>query len=161
MRLDNLTTLIYITRGHECLFIKKTREGDFNYAKYLGIGGHFETGESPEDCILRELGEESGLEQKDLTDFAYRGLVTFVNDICEPEYMHVFSAELKDDVKELIRCDEGELVWVNLDKINGLPIWEGDKKMFELLFGEDKRFFTLKLTYSGEKLIDTKTNLYG
>ncbi len=160
MRLSNLTTLIYITSEDRYLFIKKTRKGDFNYAKYLGIGGHFETGESPEDCVLRELYEESGLKMSDIEDFSYRGLVTFVNDICEPEYMHVFTASLKAADTPLKPCDEGELIWVPKDRVSDLPIWEGDKKMFELLDAGNIGFFTLKLTYSGEVLTDAKTNIY-
>ena len=160
MRSKDLTTLIYITSGDKCLFIRKTREDDLNYAKYLGIGGHFESGESPEDCIIRELGEETGLTMDDLDLFSFRGLVTFVNDTYGNEYMHVFTAELKNKEKELSSCDEGELVWVSMDKINALPIWEGDKKMFDLLFKGEKRFFTLKLTYTGDKLLDSSSCIY-
>ena len=94
MRVENLTTLIYITRGNDCLFIRKTRKGDMNLDKYLGIGGHFESDESPEECVLRELYEEAGIKAGDLTDFRYRGLVTFVSKQYDNEYMHVFTAQL-------------------------------------------------------------------
>ena len=161
MRIKNLTTLIYVTSAGECLFIRKTGEGDINYAKYLGIGGHFEDGESPEECVLRELREESGIGQDDLTDFRYRGLVTFVSEQYDNEYMHVFTAELPAEKRPThFECDEGELYWVPLEEMNKLPVWEGDKLMFAKLFSDDDRFFTMKLCYDGDKLVSHTEAVY-
>jgi 8-oxo-dGTP diphosphatase len=162
MRLSNLTTLIYITRGDYCLFIRKTRKGDMNLDKWLGIGGHFETDETPEECALRELREESGIKREDLTDFEYRGLVTFLSSEYESEYMHVFTASVPKgfEVPEK-SCDEGELSWVALDKINDLPVWEGDKIMFDYLFRrEPRRFFTMKFRYEGDRLASHEEQEY-
>ncbi|MBR3081327.1 MAG: 8-oxo-dGTP diphosphatase [Clostridiales bacterium] len=154
MRLSNLTTLIYITRGDKCLFIRKTRKGDMNLDKWLGIGGHFETDETPEECALRELKEESGISREDLSDFEYRGLITFLSSEYESEYMHVFTASVTEDFEVPVKaCDEGELAWVDLDKIKDLPVWEGDKIMFDYLFNRTpRRFFTMKFRYEGDIL---------
>ena len=125
-----------------------------NLDKWLGIGGHFETDETPEECALRELREESGIVREDLTDFEYRGLVTFLSSEYESEYMHVFTASVPEgfEVPEKA-CDEGELSWVALDKINDLPVWEGDKIMFDYLFKRTpRRFFTMKFRYEGDKI---------
>ena len=115
MRIENLTTLIYITRGDKCLFIRKTRKGDMNLDKYLGIGGHFESDETAEECVLRELGEESSIDKESLEDFRYRGIITFISNEYPTEYMHVFSASVPESF-ELPEsgCDEGELCWVPL-----------------------------------------------
>lgn len=155
MRLSNLTTLIYITRGDYCLFIRKTRKGDMNLDKWLGIGGHFETDETPEECALRELKEESGITKNDLVDFEFRGIVTFLSSEYESEYMHVFTAAVPLDFEVPEKeCDEGELSWVPLEKIYELPVWEGDKIMFDYLFRRHPRhFFTMKFRYEGDRLV--------
>ena len=161
MRLNDLTTLIYVTSEDECLFIRKTKAGDINYAKYLGIGGHFESDESPEECVLRELREEAGIKREDLSGFAYRGLVTFISKQYDNEYMHVFTAELAKDLRPSgDACDEGELYWVPLSEIEDLPVWEGDKLMFRKLFSDDRRFFTMKLCYDGDKLVSHTEAVY-
>jgi len=161
MRIKNLTTLIYVTSEDECLFIRKTGEGDINLDKYLGIGGHFEDGESPEECVLRELYEESGIKKGDLTDFTYRGLVTFVSEQYDNEYMHVFTAQLPAEKRpEHFECDEGELSWVPVKDICKLPVWEGDKLMFAKLFSDDRRFFTMKLCYDGDRLVSHTEAVY-
>lgn len=162
MRIENLTTLIYITQEDKCLFIRKTRKGDMNLDKWLGIGGHFETDETPEECALRELKEESGINREDLSDFEYRGLVTFLSSEYPSEYMHVFTASVGDGF-ELPRktCDEGELAWVELDRICDLPVWEGDKIMFGYLFNRNpRRFFTMKFRYEGDKLVSHEETEY-
>jgi len=162
MRLSNLTTLIYITRGDKCLFIRKTRKGDMNLDKWLGIGGHFETDETPEECALRELEEESGIIRSDLTEFEYRGLITFLSSEYESEYMHVFTARVPEDFEVPVKaCDEGELAWVDLDKIKELPVWEGDKIMFDYLFNRTpRRFFTMKFRYEGDLLASHEEHEY-
>ena len=157
MRVENLTTLIYITRGSDCLFIRKTRKGDMNLDKYLGIGGHFESDETAEECVLRELSEEASISSGALINFSYRGLITFISSEYPTEYMHVFTAELPDGFELPARsCDEGELCWVPLSDIKDLPIWEGDKIMFDYLFGsmKDTGFFTMKFRYEGDRLAE-------
>ena len=133
-----------------------------NLDKWLGIGGHFETDETPEECALRELKEESGIPAKDLQDFEYRGLITFLSAEYPSEYMHVFTAAVPEDY-ELPRkeCDEGELAWVKLDEINSLPVWEGDRIMFDYLFKRNpRRFFTMMFRYEGDRLVSHEEKEY-
>ena len=147
------TTLCYIRRGDECLMLyRNKKEHDENAGKWIGIGGKFEDRESPEDCVLREAKEETGLT---LTDYRYRGIVTFVSDKWETEYMHIFHSD--DFSGELKECDEGELCWVEISEIYNLPIWEGDK-IFLRLIEEKIPFFSLKLEYIGDTLINAVLN---
>ena len=133
--------------------IKKVN--DENHDKWIGVGGKFEYGESPEDCLLREVREETGL---DLIKYQFRGLVTFVSSEWGTEYMHLFTAtEYEGEMKE---CEEGELVWVPKEEIPNLKLWEGDKVFFRLL-DETKNIFSLKLRYEGEDLVETVTQIYG
>ena len=141
------TTLCYIRRGDEVLLLHRIKkEHDENEGKWIGVGGKLEEGESPDECLLREVREETGLR---LTSWRYRGIVTFVSDRWEGEYMHLFTAEGFEG--ELITCDEGELVWVPLAQIPSLPQWEGDR-IFLRLIEEDRPFFSLKLCYEGDRL---------
>ena len=150
-----LTTLCYIEKDNKYLMLHRVKKvNDENHDKWIGVGGKFEEGESPEDCLLREVYEETGLT---LTEYKYRGLVTFISDEWENEYMHLFTAtEYEGDMKE---CDEGELVWVPKSDLEKLKLWEGDKIFFKLL-EEEERFFTLKLTYKGEELVGVETMKY-
>ena len=128
------------------------KENDLNRDKWVGIGGKFEDKESPEEANLRETLEETGLTLKNAE---YRGIVTFVSDKWETEYMHIFYADkFEGTVKE---CDEGELCWVNKKDIFSLPIWEGDK-IFLRLLDEKTPFFSLKLEYMGERLANAVLN---
>ena len=143
-----MTTLCYLERGDEYLMLHRTKkENDENHDKWIGVGGKFEAGESPEDCMRREIFEETGLT---VTEYSYRGIVTFVSDLYGTEYMHLFTANGYDGE---INYDsaEGKLEWVKKEDVCSLPIWEGDKIFFELLNSE-VRFFSLKLTYEGDKL---------
>lgn len=141
------STLIYIERGDEYLMLHRTKkENDLNRDKWIGVGGKFERDESPEECMLRETREETGLT---LTRWRYRGLVTFVSDVYETEYMHLFTADAwTGAIKE---CDEGELAWIKREKLLSLKLWEGDK-LFLRLLTEDAPFFSLKLRYEGDTL---------
>ena len=143
-----LTTLCYIERDNQYLMLHRTRkEQDENKDKWIGIGGKFEAGESPEDCLLRECREETGLT---LTDYRFRGLVTFVSDEWGTEYMHLFTATAwTGEVRE---CSEGVLEWLHKDALAALPQWEGDRIFLKLL-RQDAPFFSLKLRYDGEKLV--------
>ena len=141
------TTLCYIERGDEYLMLHRVKkENDVNRDKWIGLGGKFEKDESPEECLLREVYEESGLR---LTSWRYRGIVTFVNTVCQTEYMHLFTADKFDG--EIGACDEGELEWIKKSKLLRLTLWEGDKIFFKLL-NEEHPWFSLKLVYEGDVL---------
>ena len=121
---------------------------DINKDKWVGVGGHFEEGESPEECLLREVYEETGL---NLTRFRLRGIVTFSTDVYPTEYMFLYTADSYDG--EITECNEGNLEWVKKSDVYDLPIWEGDKIFFRLL-EEDVPVFSLKLRYEGDKLVE-------
>ena len=142
------TTLCYIEKEDSYLMLHRVKKvNDENQDKWIGVGGKMEAGESPEDCLLREVKEETGLT---LTKYRYRGLVTFVSNQWGTEYMHLFTAtEYEGEMKE---CDEGNLEWVLKDKIEGLNLWEGDKIFFRLL-NRDVPFFSLKLCYDEDRLV--------
>ena len=147
---QNLTTLCYIEREDSYLMLHRvSKKNDINKDKWIGIGGHFQVNESPEDCLLREAKEETGLT---LTSYRFRGIVTFITDgLEEAEYMHLYTADGFEG--EMIDCDEGTLEWVPKSKIPELNLWEGDLIFFKLL-EEDAPFFSLKLVYQGDKLVE-------
>ena len=150
-----LTTLCYIEKEDKYLMLHRVKkENDQNKDKWIGVGGKFEDGESPEDCVLREVLEETGLT---LTDYRYRGIVTFVLKGWGTESMHLFTAT--GFAGELKSCDEGDLVWVPKSEIEQLDIWEGDKVFFRLL-AEEERFFSLKLKYEDDILVGTEVYKY-
>lgn len=150
-----LTTLCYIEKDDKYLMLHRTKkENDINKDKWIGIGGHFEENESPEECLLREVKEETGLT---LTKFRFRGIITFVSDIYETEYMHLYTAT--EYTGEMTECDEGILEWVAKDRIEDLPIWEGDKVFLSIL-NANLNFFSLKLVYRGEELIESIVKKY-
>ena len=142
------STLIYVERGDEYLMLHRTKkENDLNRDKWIGIGGKFEENESPEDCMLREAREETGLT---LTSWRYRGIVTFLSDRWETEYMHLFTADGYSGT--LGQCDEGDLAWIKKSELLKLKLWEGDK-IFLRLLDSDEPFFSLKLKYEGDTLV--------
>jgi len=142
------STLCYLERGDEYLMLHRVKKkNDMNHDKWIGVGGKFEDKESPEDCILRECFEETGLT---LTEYRYRGLVTFVSDLYPTEYMHLFTAT--GWTGDPHPCDEGELAWIRKAELLSLPLWEGDK-IFLRLLDTDAPFFSLKLKYEGETLV--------
>ncbi|MBE6650905.1 MAG: 8-oxo-dGTP diphosphatase [Ruminococcaceae bacterium] len=147
------TTLCYIEKDEKYLMLHRIKkENDLNHDKWVGVGGKFEDKESPEECVIRETFEETGLT---LTDFDYRGIVTFVSDIWETEYMHLFIG--KEYTGEIKECDEGILEWVPKSDVKNLPLWEGDKIFFDLL-EKDTPFFSLKLEYKGDELVKAVLN---
>jgi len=158
-----LTTLCYIERDDAYLMLHRIKkEKDVNRNKWIGVGGHFEEGESPEECLLREVKEETGLT---LTHWRFRGIVTFCFRKPEPvpqgqdrqiepdppicEYMCLYTADGFEG--ELIECKEGNLEWVSKQKLEELELWEGDKIFFRLL-ERNTPFFSLKLSYMGDNL---------
>ncbi len=147
------TSLCYIEREGKYLMLHRTKKvNDENHDKWIGVGGKFEEGESPEECMLREVQEETGLT---LTAWRYRGIVTFVSDEWGGEYMHLFTAD--GYAGQIRSCDEGELEWIEKQRLQALPIWEGDKIFLRLLDSEQP-FFSLKLCYHGERLVSAALN---
>ena len=147
------TTLCYLLQGDEVLLLHRIKKkNDLNHDKWIGIGGKFEEGESPEECLLREVYEESGLR---LTSWRYRGIVTFVNTKCSSEYMHLFTADGFEGT--VGPCDEGELEWIKKSELMKLTLWEGDR-IFLRLLDSNEPFFSLKLSYDGDELIGAKLN---
>ena len=141
------TSLVHLERDGKYLMLHRIKkERDENRDKWVGIGGKFEPGESPEDCALREVLEETGLT---MHSWRYRGIVTFVSDEWGTEYMHLFHSD--DFSGSLKDCDEGDLEWVDKQRVLHLPIWEGDR-IFLRLLDTDEPFFSLKLCYSGDRL---------
>ena len=148
------TTLCYIENDGSYLMIHRVKKkNDMNHDKWIGIGGKFEAGESPYDCALREIREECGIVPKNLR---YRGIVTFVSNEYGTEYMHLFTAMGYEGEVDY-DCDEGRLVWVKKSEILSLPIWEGDKIFLELI-NKDCEFFSLKLVYEGDRLVNHTLN---
>ncbi len=148
------TTLCYIEQNGSYLLLHRVKkEADANRGKWIGIGGKIESGESPEDCLLREVREETGLT---LTRYRYRGKIFFESDEYPAELMHLyqadgFSGEIMTD------CREGILAWVGKEKIASLPMWQGDRIFLDLLL-TDEPFFVLRLRYRGEELDDATLN---
>lgn len=150
---SNLTTLCYIEKDGKYLMMHRVKkENDINQGKWVGVGGHFEPGETPEECLLREVKEETGLT---LDAWRFRGLVTFQCDQWQTEYMCLYTADgFSGDLTE---CDEGNLEWIPKEKVYELPIWEGDKIFFRLL-EENQPFFSLKLRYEKDVLVEAVLN---
>lgn len=148
-----MTTLGYIeTRESYLMLHRVKKEQDVNEGKWIGIGGKFEYGESPEECMIREAKEETGLA---VTSMKFRGILTFICDKQDPEYICLYTIEgFSGQLKE---CDEGELLWVPKDEIFGLNLWEGDRIFFDLL-QKDVPFFSLKLCYEGDQLLEAVLN---
>lgn len=142
-----LTTLCYIEKDDCYLLMHRVKkEKDINKDKWIGIGGHFEQAESPEECVLREVKEETGLT---LTSYAFRGIVTFVTSTGLYEYMCLYTADGFEG--EICDCDEGVLEWVSKDRLEELNLWQGDY-IFLRLLEESETFFSLKLVYEGDVL---------
>lgn len=147
---SNMYTLCYIERDDCYLMLHRVKkEKDINKDKWIGVGGHFEEGESPEECLLREVREETGLE---LTSWKLRGIITFCTDVVPVEYLFLYTADAYEG--NLTDCDEGNLEWVEKSKVYELPMWEGDDVFFRLL-ETDTPFFSLKLCYKGDKLVES------
>lgn len=148
-----LTTLCYISKkdedGEEWILLlhRNRKENDQNEGKWIGVGGKFLPEESPDECMLREVLEETGLRIK---QYKFRGIVTFVSNEYEAEYMHIFTANQYEG--EMIDCQEGTLHWIRKSEVLSKPTWEGDRIFLEKLM-RDVPFFSVKLCYEGEKLV--------
>ena len=143
-----LTTICYIEQDGNYLMLHRTKkENDQSHDKWLGVGGKFDKDESPDECILREVKEETGLT---LTSYQLRGVMTFVSDIWETEYMFIYTADEFEG--ELAECSEGDLQWIKKTDVMNLKLWEGDKIFLKKLIDGDG-FFTVKMEYEGEKLV--------
>lgn len=151
-----ITTLCYIENNEQYLMLHRTKkQNDINQGKWIGVGGHVENEESPEECLVREVKEETGFT---LTSYRLRGLVSFINSECESELMCVFTAD--EYTGNLITCEEGDLQWIAKTQVPDLPTWEGDRVFLELLLSDEQRFFSIKLQYEGDRLVEKKINLY-
>lgn len=149
----NLTTLCYLEKDGNYLMLHRiVKKNDVNKDKWIGIGGHFEYGESPEECLLREALEETGLT---LTSYQFRGIITFICDDYEPEYMCLYTADGFEG--EMIPCDEGTLEWVPKEEVKNLNLWTGDLIFFKLI-EENAPFFSLKLRYENNVLKEACLN---
>ena len=152
-----MTTLCYIENNDCYLMLHRTKKKkDVNKDKWIGVGGHAEGNETPQECLLREVKEETGLL---LTSYKFRGLITFISDEYEAEMMCLFTAD--GYAGELITCDEGELEWVKKSDVPQLPTWEGDAQFLKLLLEDEKRFFAMKLRYEGERLVEKSVEFCG
>ena len=149
MERSPMTTLCYIEKDNQYLMLHRiSKKNDVNKDKWIGVGGHFEDRESPEDCLLREVKEETGLT---LTAYRFRGIVTFICDDYPVEFMCLYTADGYEG--RLKECDEGRLEWVDKDKLMELELWEGDKIFFRLM-DEEAPFFSLKLVYENGVLME-------
>ncbi|MDY2685341.1 MAG: 8-oxo-dGTP diphosphatase [Selenomonadaceae bacterium] len=148
----NLTTLCYIEQdGNYLMMHRVKKQHDINHDKWVGVGGHFEPDETPEECLLREVREETGLV---LDAFRLRGIITFQSDRWQTEYMFLYTAhEFHGAFVGRDGCCEGTFEWVPKDEVSKLPIWEGDKIFFRLL-EERQSVFSLKLRYVGDELVE-------
>ena len=155
--LMKMTTLCYIENNDCYLMLHRTKKKkDVNKDKWIGVGGHAEGNETPQECLLREVREETGLL---LTSYKFRGLITFISDEYEAEMMCLFTAD--GYTGELITCDEGELEWVKKSEVPQLPTWEGDAQFLKLLLEDEKRFFAMKIRYEGERLVEKSVEFCG
>jgi len=147
------TSLCYIEKDGQYLMLHRVKKkNDLNRDKWIGVGGKFEDGESPEDCVTREVWEETGLT---LTSYKYRGIITFCSNECDTEYMHLFTADgFEGKIKD---CDEGVLEWIDKDALLKLPMWEGDRIFLKLIYSPSE-FFSLKLTYEYDRLVSAFLN---
>ena len=158
--LKNFTTLCYIEHDEQYLMLHRvSKKEDANLGKWIGVGGHFQEGESPEECLLREVKEETGLT---LTSYRLRGIITFVSSEWGCEYMFLYTADAFEgnlSEEQMESCGEGVLQWVPKVQVMQLNLWEGDRIFLKLLL-EEQGMFSLKLQYEGDELVDAVTKVY-
>ena len=150
------TTLCYIDNGESYLMLHRVKKAnDASHGKWIGVGGKCEADESPDECMLREVKEETGLE---ITRWHYRGIVTFISNTWPNEYMHLFTASDWHGEPDMTIDDEGTLAWIPKSDLMGLNLWEGDKIFLRLLLDESQPFFSLKLVYENDEMTSAKLN---
>lgn len=156
------TTLCYLDDGERYLMLHRTKKDhDASHGKWIGVGGKCEADESPDECMLREVKEETGLA---VTSWRYRGIVTFISDTWDNEYMHLFTADRWEGKPDMGIDNEGELAWIAKQDLplgpseNGISLWEGDKIFLRLLLDEQQPFFSLKLIYIQDEMVKAKLN---
>lgn len=150
---SNMTTLCYLEQDNCYLMLHRVlKKNDINKDKWIGLGGHFELGESPDECLLREVKEETGLT---LLSYQFRGIITFICDQCTPEYMCLYTSD--QFTGDMIPCTEGNLEWVPKTQIPHLNLWSGDMIFFRLI-AENAPFFSLKLRYEQNILLEACLN---
>ncbi len=148
------TTLCYLEHDGQYLMLHRVKKSnDASHDKWIGVGGKCEADESPDECMLREVKEETGFT---VTKWQYRGIVTFISDVWPCEYMHLFTCQ--EWTGSQIVCDEGDLQWINKKELYNLTLWPGDRIFLRLLENPDTDFFSLKLVYQGDNLIAAKLN---
>ncbi|MFI3283629.1 MAG: 8-oxo-dGTP diphosphatase [Erysipelotrichaceae bacterium] len=142
------TSLCYIEKENQYLMLHRNKKAaDLNQGKWIGVGGKFENNETPEACMIREVWEETNLH---VLSYEYKGIVTFCYDEMI-EYMHLFKVTKFEG--EVSSSDEGTLKWIDKQAVYDLNLWEGDRYFLPLL--EEKRaFFSMKLVYNKDKLIE-------
>lgn len=151
-----MTTLCYIEKDGCYLMLHRTKKkNDISKDKWIGVGGHAEECEGPEECLLREVKEETGLT---LTSYRLRGLITFISDVCEDELMCLFTAD--EFTGTVTECNEGDLLWVDKKNVLDLTTWKGDAIFLEQILSDDPRFFTLRLVYEGDELVEHRLQYY-
>ena len=144
------TTLCYIDDGQRYLMLHRVRKAhDASHGKWIGVGGKCEQDESPDECMLREVREETGLA---VARWRYRGIVTFISDTWDNEYMHLFTADRWIGEPDMTIDDEGELAWIAKSDLMSLNLWEGDRIFLRLLMDEGQPFFSLKLVYEHDEM---------
>ncbi len=160
------TTLCYLECDGKYLMLHRVKkENDASHDKWIGVGGKCEADESPDECMLREVKEETGLA---VTSWRYRGIVTFISDIWPCEYMHLFTADrwfsgnylaAEDNSSMFLPdCDEGVLEWIDKERLFDLTLWPGDRIFLRLIMDPKQPFLSLKLVYKGDNLIAEKLN---
>lgn len=150
---SNMTTLCYLEKDDCYLMMHRViKKQDISKDKWIGVGGHFEFGESPDECLIREVKEETGL---NLLSYRFRGLITFICDKCDPEYMCLYTSDHFEGT--MTDCNEGNLEWVPKSRIPQLNLWKGDLIFFRLM-EEDAPFFSLKLRYEKDQLVEACLN---
>ena len=150
------TTLCYIDDGSRYLMLHRVKkEHDASHGKWIGVGGKCEADESPDECMLREVKEETGLE---ITKWQYRGIVTFISDTWPNEYMHLFTATEWQGEPDMSIDDEGDLAWISKAELMTLNLWEGDRIFLRLLLDETQPFFSLKLIYVQDEMVKATLN---
>ena len=150
------TTICYIDNGDSYLMLHRVKKAnDASHGKWIGVGGKCEADESPDECMLREVKEETGL---DITAWHYRGIVTFISDTWPNEYMHLFTATAWRGEPDMSIDDEGTLAWIPKKELMDLNLWEGDRIFLRLLLNETTPFFSLKLVYEQDEMVSATLN---